>query len=63
MRRTHTKAGDAILVVLVLTFSAAVIGAICAKTRHEGVSLYPQRCYPYQGKLMIGTNEVHEPKW
>jgi hypothetical protein len=57
------RRGEALAIILVLTFAATVIGAILVKGRHDGLSLYPERAYPYQGKLMIGTNEVHEPKW
>ena len=57
------KRGEALLIALFVAFTVSVLGIIVAKTHHEGTSLYPERSYPYQGKIMIGTNQVVEPKW
>ena len=57
------KRGEALSLILFAVFAASVLGAILYKGRNDGTSMYPQRIYPYQGKMIIGTNEVQEPKW
>jgi len=48
---------------IMIVFTLCVVGTITFKTRHVGRELYPESAYPYQGKIMIGTNAVPEPKW
>lgn len=63
MKRSRNKCGEAILLICFAVFAAGVLGICVAKTRHTGTSLYPPAYYPYQGKIMIGTNQAVEPKW
>ena len=57
------KSGEFITITAVCIFTVGILATIFVKTRHDGLSLYPPRAYPYQGQLNIGTNQVHEPKW
>lgn len=63
MNKRRNKSGIVIVLILFAVFSAGVIGTMAWKSRHDGASLYPGRCYPYQGPVMIGTNQAPEPKW
>lgn len=63
MKSGSSRGGFAVVLVAFAVFAAAVIGTLVVKGFRDGSSLYPERAYPYQGRLIIGTNEVHEPKW
>jgi hypothetical protein len=59
----NKKSGEAISLILFAVFSVTVLGAILFKGRNDGMSMYPERTHPYQGKLIIGTNDVPAPRW
>jgi hypothetical protein len=60
---TLRKSGEATLMILAIVMAVGVIGTIVAKTWDDGTTLYPERDFPYQGKVIVGTNEVHNPQW
>jgi hypothetical protein len=63
MKPCRDKSGVAILLVVFAIFATGVVGSLAWKSRKEGASLYPSSYYPYQGHVMIGTNQAPEPKW
>lgn len=63
MRSAKKKRGEVVTLLLFAAFTATVVAVLAARGIKEGSNLYPERAYPYQGKLMIGTNEFQHPTW
>jgi hypothetical protein len=57
------KSGEATLMILAIVMAVGVIGTILAKTVKDGTDLYPERDFPYQGKITVHTNVGHNPTW
>jgi hypothetical protein len=63
IKKVNKRGFEPISMIILTAVTVIVLGVCIVTTRRAGSDLYPAQHYPYQGKVMIGTNEALEPKW
>jgi hypothetical protein len=59
--KPKAKRGEVGIAFILIAAVAALI--VACSLKRDGTQLYPQSSYPYEGPIMVQTNQAPQPAW